>query len=111
MLFPAHSKLNGKSRSNCRPYAVHNFNGKAGAVFDIIKLRWLNTEYLKRESDDELHENACRSLPKDFVQQYGERKLKFALGVLRAGATTHAEAAQRVVALVQSLKDGLSLQD
>jgi len=71
--------------------------GKAGAVFDVTKLRWLNSEYLKRESDDELYANASRFFPKDFVQQYGEPKLKFTLQTLRAGATTYAEAAQRIV--------------
>jgi nondiscriminating glutamyl-tRNA synthetase len=71
--------------------------GKAGAIFDITKLRWLNSEYLKRESDDELYASASRFFPKDLAERYGARKLKFALETLRAGAVTHAEAAQRVV--------------
>jgi len=70
--------------------------GKAGAVFDITKLRWLNAEYLKRESDDELYGKIHPFFPRDFVQQHSESRLRFAVTVLRAGAVTYAELARRI---------------
>jgi len=70
--------------------------GKAGAVFDITKLRWLNAEYLKRESDDELYGKIHPFFSRGFVQQHSESRLRFAVTVLRAGAVTYAELAHRI---------------
>jgi nondiscriminating glutamyl-tRNA synthetase len=68
--------------------------GKAGAVFDITKLRWLNSEYLKRHSDNDLYERIRLQLA-DLAKQYGEKKVRFAMSVVRPGAVTYEEVAQR----------------
>ncbi len=81
--------------------------GKAGAVFDIMKLRWLNSEYLKRESDEKFYENIrpiyfeYTGEPKprfsSIIEQYGESRLQFGTMSLRAGAGTYEEVAERVL--------------
>jgi glutamyl-tRNA synthetase len=70
--------------------------GKSGAVFDIAKLQWLNAEYLKRETDDELFRNVYPLFAADFARQHGESRLRFAVTVLRAGAVTYPELARRI---------------
>lgn len=49
---------------------------KAGAVFDIKKLDWINSQYIKKLSDEELLENAMPFLEQKefFVNASGERK-------------------------------------
>ncbi|MBM3325111.1 MAG: glutamate--tRNA ligase [Calditrichaeota bacterium] len=73
--------------------------GKAGAIFDITKLRWLNSEYLKRHSDEELFAKIRPLLPADMVAHDGEARLRFALSVVRPGAVTYREVAQRILNL------------
>jgi len=43
---------------------------KAGAVFNLEKLNWLNGEYLREKSDDELLELCRPYLPKNFTEDY-----------------------------------------
>lgn len=44
---------------------------KAGAVFDLKKLDWLNAQYIKKMSDDELYQNALIYLKeKDFYKSW-----------------------------------------
>lgn len=69
---------------------------KSGAIFDITKLRWLNSEYLKHMSDGEFFAKVRVFFSEDFIQQHSELKLKFALSFVRAGAVTYEETAQRV---------------
>ncbi len=68
---------------------------KAGAVFDVSKLRWMSAEYIKRESDEELYAHIASHLP-DVVHEYGERRVKIALQMLRAGAETYVDLATRL---------------
>ncbi|MFH1010952.1 MAG: glutamate--tRNA ligase [bacterium] len=71
--------------------------GKAGAIFDITKLRWLNSEYLKLHSDDDLYAKIRPLFPTDLAARYGEAKLRFTLSVVRPGAVTYREVVQRIL--------------
>jgi len=69
--------------------------GKAGAVFDHTKLLWMNTEYLKAESDAALFENVRPALA-DLIVSNGEERVKYALAVLRGGVSSYDDAVTRV---------------
>lgn len=48
---------------------------KAGAVFDIKKLDWMNAEYIKRLSVDELYERAKPFFRKEYEEDFMKRVL------------------------------------
>lgn len=68
---------------------------KAGAIFDFAKLEWMNAEYLKAESDDELFTHVERALS-DLIEANGERRVRYAMTTLRGGAVTYAEMVKRI---------------
>ncbi len=68
---------------------------KAGAVFDVVKLRWMNSEYLKRESDLHFFEHVRGLLTNEIVHE-GESRVQLAVLALRGGAESYADAANRV---------------
>jgi glutamyl-tRNA synthetase len=70
--------------------------GRAGAVFDVTKLFWMNAEYIKGQSDDILFEH-IRSDLADFIEVNGIERVRYAAGALRGGAQTYAELVERVV--------------
>ena len=57
---------------------------KAGAIFDLKKLDWLNAQYIKNLSDEDLYKNALPFFEqKDFYKKYkGENKDTFIKKVL-----------------------------
>lgn len=61
--------------------------GKAGAVFDINKLRWMNQHYLKQKSPDELFELLKPYLP-DYVQKTDETDLRKMIQIVRDSLVT-----------------------
>jgi glutamyl-tRNA synthetase len=69
--------------------------GKAGAVFDMTKLKWVNAEYIKAQSDDELIGHIREDLA-DLFEANGERRVRYAVQTLRGGAETYADMTQRV---------------
>jgi len=68
---------------------------KAGAVFDIAKLNWMNSEYVKAESDDELYHRIENDF-QDLVRTVGDRQVRYAVVTLRGGAETHRDLVNRV---------------
>ncbi len=69
--------------------------GKAGAVFDMTKLKWMNAEYIKAQNDDELIGHIRADLEGLFAAN-GERRVRYAVQTLRGGAETYADMVQRV---------------
>ena len=55
---------------------------KAGAVFDMDKLKWMNQQYIKQLSDDSLMERLQPFLP-DFAKNESEERLRKILSVIR----------------------------
>ncbi len=70
---------------------------KSGSVFDMTKLRWFNSEYLKKKPDDEYFERVHEQFPNDFLKGNDDAKLKYALSTLRGSAATYKEAAQQII--------------
>lgn len=68
---------------------------KAGAVFDQAKLAWLNTEYVKAETDDQLLYHLRDDLA-PLLTEHGADRVRYALATVRGGASSYADAAQRV---------------
>jgi glutamyl-tRNA synthetase len=68
---------------------------KAGAIFDVTKLRWMNSEYIKAEPDRVLHQKVGEILGSALLKEPIERVQAAALA-LRPGAETHEELAKRV---------------
>ncbi len=56
--------------------------GKAGAVFDIDKLKWMNQQYIKQKSEDELLELLTPYLP-EYVKKSETDHLKKILQIIR----------------------------
>ncbi len=48
---------------------------KGGAVLNVEKLDWINKEYIKKLSDEEILEQIYKCLPKDFTENKGIEKL------------------------------------
>lgn len=69
--------------------------GKAGAIFDQTKLVWMNTEYIKAESDELLLDHVRNELS-DLIESIGEERVKYAINVLRGGADSYEEMSRRV---------------
>jgi nondiscriminating glutamyl-tRNA synthetase len=78
---------------------IHEFTldrvGKAGAIFDLAKLMWMNAEYIKAESDDVLFEH-IRPLLLDLIKANGENRVRYAMLTLRGGAEGYEPLAQKI---------------
>ncbi|MBU0509368.1 glutamate--tRNA ligase [bacterium] len=78
---------------------IHEFSlervGKAGAVFDVTKLFWVNSEYLKMQSDELILENV-RSDLRELIETNDEARVRYAVATLRGGVQTCAELVERV---------------
>ncbi len=78
---------------------VHEFSlervNKAGAVFDIAKLRWMNAEYIKAEDDATLLGHLRHDVA-DLIRVYGEERVCFAMQTLRGGAESYASLAVKM---------------
>ena len=68
---------------------------KGGAVFDMAKLRWMNVEYIKAMSGGALLEN-LRPYVREWIAEYGDRRVQYAVDMLRAGAESFEQIAERV---------------
>lgn len=90
---------------------IENFSlervGKAGAVFDTDKLRWMNQQYMKNYTAEELYE-----LAKDFLPEYakgaGEDSLIKMVAVVKDSLVTLADLDQK---LELFFKEDLQLSD
>ena len=80
-----------------REFSLDRVN-KAGAIFDFAKLRWMNAEYLKLESEEQLVAHVVPLLP-ELDAELGDARLRYAVATLRGGSETYAELAERVRAL------------
>ncbi|MCP4755387.1 MAG: glutamine--tRNA ligase/YqeY domain fusion protein [Proteobacteria bacterium] len=78
---------------------IDNFSldrvGKAGAVFDIDKLRWMNQQYIKQKSLDELFELLQPYLP-DYAKNTDDAKMKKIIHVVRDSLVTLPDIADRL---------------
>lgn len=70
--------------------------GKAGAVFDVTKLFWMNSEYIKEQTDAALFENVRGELA-ELTEANGEDRVRYAVASLRGGVQTYAELVERVM--------------
>jgi nondiscriminating glutamyl-tRNA synthetase len=77
-----------------REFSLERVN-KAWAVFDMAKLEWMNAEYIKAESDDELFAHVERELS-ELIVAFGDRRVRYALETLRGGVVTYPEIVKRV---------------
>ncbi len=69
--------------------------GKAGAIFDITKLFWVNSEYIKAESDEELFGHVEAELS-ELIHTNGETQVRYAVNTLRGGTESYQDLIQRV---------------
>ncbi|MBQ8138634.1 MAG: glutamate--tRNA ligase [Lachnospiraceae bacterium] len=65
-----------------KKFDYHRIN-KSPAVFDIVKLRWMNGEYLKRMDDDKFYEMAKPYLDKSLPSDYDEAKRRKVAGMVK----------------------------
>ncbi|MBQ3899237.1 MAG: glutamate--tRNA ligase [Lachnospiraceae bacterium] len=65
-----------------KKFDYHRIN-KSPAVFDIVKLRWMNGEYLKRMDDDKFYEMAKPFLDKSLHADYDEAKRRKVAGMVK----------------------------
>jgi len=77
-----------------REFSLERVN-KAGAVFDLAKLRWMNAEYLKAEDEATLLSHISPWVT-DLLQEYGEARVKHAMQTLRGGADSYEVLAQKI---------------
>ena len=68
---------------------------KSGAVFDIDKLKWMNQQYIKQQSPDELFALLKPYLP-DYAKNEDEASLKKMIEVVRDSLVTLPDIAQRL---------------
>jgi glutamyl/glutaminyl-tRNA synthetase len=71
---------------------------KAGAIFDLAKLRWMNAEYIKRESDDELFQHVSAELAPE-ISAHGAANVRYAVQVMRGGTELYSELCERIRAV------------
>lgn len=69
---------------------------KAGAVFDQAKLKWMNTEYIARLSNEQLWDGVAPLMPDTLLDEANSR-VRYAVESLRPGAETFADLANKVV--------------
>ncbi|MBU0692461.1 glutamate--tRNA ligase [bacterium] len=75
---------------------------KAGAVFDTTKLAWMNAEYIKRESDEELTSHILPLISESAKSELSER-LEFTVATLRGGTEAYQSLADRISELAAPL--------
>jgi nondiscriminating glutamyl-tRNA synthetase len=80
-----------------REFSLERVN-KAGAIFDVAKLRWMNSEYIKQENDDELLAHLA-PLVNDLIPDFGESRVRYAVATLRGGTEVYADLAERIHAV------------
>jgi glutamyl-tRNA synthetase len=68
---------------------------KAGAVFDLTKLRWMNAEYIKAESDETLFGH-LKLLLADEIRFHGNERVNYAIKTFRGGAESYEGLAAKV---------------
>ena len=61
--------------------------GKSGAVFDVNKLRWMNQQYIKQRSEDDLFELLQPHLPDD-VKETDSEQLRKIVNIVRDSLIT-----------------------
>jgi nondiscriminating glutamyl-tRNA synthetase len=78
---------------------VHEFSlervNKAGAVFDQAKLKWMNTEYLTRLSNEQIWDRVAPLLPDRLLDEAVSR-VKYAVESLRPGAESYTDISSKV---------------
>ena len=77
-----------------REFSLERVN-KAGAVFDLAKLRWMNAEYIKAEDEDTLFAHIS-AMVGDIVHAFGEPRARYAMQMLRGGAESYEGLAEKV---------------
>jgi glutamyl-tRNA synthetase len=75
---------------------------KAGAVFDTTKLAWMNAEYIKRESDEELTSHILPLIPESVKSELLER-LQYTVATLRGGTDSYQMLADKISELAAPL--------
>lgn len=65
-----------------KKFDYHRIN-KSPAVFDIVKLRWMNGEYLKAMDEDKFYEMAKPYLDKSLPADYDEAKRRKVSGMVK----------------------------
>ena len=65
-----------------KKFDYHRIN-KSPAVFDIVKLRWMNGEYIKAMDDDKFYEMAKPYLDKSLPADYDEAKRRKVAGMVK----------------------------
>ncbi|MBI5060451.1 glutamate--tRNA ligase [candidate division KSB1 bacterium] len=68
---------------------------KAGAIFDGAKLRWMNAEYIKRESEHDLYAHVAALLTEQ-IEICGESRVRYAVATLRGGTEVYGDLADRI---------------
>jgi len=68
---------------------------KAGAVFDVAKLEWMNAEYIKAQADDELFAQVEHHL-QELIAAFGDKRVRYALVTLRGGVLSYEEMVKRI---------------
>lgn len=69
--------------------------GKAGAIFDQAKLRWMNTEYLAKLDNDKVWDGVAPHLPSELLVESALR-VRYAVVSLRPGAESFLDLASKV---------------
>jgi len=73
---------------------------KAGAIFDLAKLRWMNAEYIKAMDSETLFANV-RSHLEGWIDKAGESRVKYTVHSMRAGAESFEQIAERAKEVLQ----------
>ena len=77
-----------------REFSLERVN-KAGAIFDLAKLQWVNAEYIKAESEDLLFEHVA-PIVSDLVRDYGMERVRYAMTTLRGGTESYEALANKI---------------
>jgi nondiscriminating glutamyl-tRNA synthetase len=88
-------------------FSIERVN-KAGAVFDITKLNWMNAEYIKRCTTDELAKHLKPYFDKAGYTLTDNAKLHYVLDIVRTRITTLPEAVDEAAFI---FRDSIDPQD
>lgn len=80
---------------------------KAGAVFDPVKLRWMNSEYLKEKSPAELHQLVTEASPE--LKELSRDRLLWAIASFGGGVESGKELADKIKAIYDPVPDDEAL--
>ena len=69
--------------------------GKAGAIFDVEKLKWMNRQYIKRKTGEELYPLVFPFLP-DCARKAERGEIVKILGVIKDGMVQLTDAAEKL---------------